>query len=603
MCGIMGYAGARCAADTVLEGLERLAYRGYDSAGIATNSDGVDVRKKAGKIDALRELMSVKPLPLANCAIGHTRWATHGGVTDANSHPHGTSDVLIVHNGIIENYLILKQKLSALGYSFNSETDSEAAALLLDHFYKETGDAIAAIRKTVADIRGSFAILAVFRDIPNEIYCIRHESPLLIGIGENETFISSDIPAFLPYTRKYFRLTEGDIARVTLGGVEVYDKNGKKISVTVETATFSTEAAIKGGYEHFMRKEIAEEPEIINKLISIYTSNGLPDVKLPCEILRNISHITIVGCGTAYHAGLYGKTLLEQLARIRTDCCIASEFKYSDPILDENELVIFISQSGETADTLSSLRAVKARGARTLGIVNTVGSSIASESENTLYIHAGVEIAVASTKAYTAQCALLAIVALAIASARGTISEETTRKLIEKLEKLPAVIERCIELEASIKDAAKEICKAENLFYIGRRRDYAAAIEASLKLKEISYIHSEAYAAGELKHGTISLISEGTPVIAIFGDGDMMDKTLSGLKEVAARGAMTISIAPPNKHIAEVSDLVINLPEVEPEYAPLAVATVTQLLAYHTAALRGCDIDQPRNLAKSVTVE
>ncbi len=604
MCGIIGYTGNRNASDISIEALEKLSYRGYDSAGIAVNSSGLHVKKAAGKIDVLKEQLSKSPLPSSNTAIGHTRWATHGAVSDKNSHPHGNNRVMIVHNGIIENYLLLRAKLNALGYEFSSETDTEAAALLIDYFYKETKNPRTAILESCKMLRGSYAILAMFADAPDEIWCVRHESPLLIGIGAGETFISSDIPAFLAYTNKYFRLNEGEIARVCISGVTVFSENGDIIERSIEVASFDAESAKKGGYAHFMRKEISDEADIITKLCTVY-SNGLniPSLPFEKEKLKNITHISIVGCGTAYHAGIYGKSIIEKLCGIRCDAYIASEFRYSEPILDKNELVIFISQSGETADTLSSLRMVKKRGAYTLGIVNTVGSSIASESDATIYVQAGVEIAVASTKAYTAQCTVLAMFAVDAALYLNKISQEDAKNLFTEIKKLSYTVKEAISREEEIIQVAKEIYDSDNLFFIGRRWDYISAIEASLKLKEISYIHSEAYPAGELKHGTISLITDKTPVIALFGDGSMQEKTFSNLKEVSARGAKTIALSHPDKHIAEVADIVIGLSDTPSMLQPIAIATTLQLLAYHIAVLRGCDIDQPRNLAKSVTVE
>ena len=603
MCGIIGYIGERDAVGVAVDALERLSYRGYDSAGIATGSGALTSRKAAGKIDALKKLLSDSPLPASKSAIGHTRWATHGAVNDKNSHPHGNENVLIVHNGIIENYLLLKARLTALGYNFTSDTDSEAAALLIDYEYKRCGDKHTAIAAACESLRGSYAILAMFADSPDEIWCIRHESPLLIGFGDDEYFISSDIPAFLSYTNRYFRLSEGEIAKITKSGVEVFLTNGEKIEKSVEVAAFNAEDAKKCGFSHFMRKEISDEPEIISKLTKIYGKDGLPSLSLDNISAENTSHISIVGCGTAYHAGLYGKTVIEGLTGIRCDACVASEFRYSNPVIDEGELVIFISQSGETADTLSSLRMVKSMGAKSLGIVNTVGSSIASEADSTLYIHAGVEIAVASTKAYVAQCVLLAIFALDFAIKRGKITKNEAKSLFTEIENLKSVIESAVELEENIELVAKELFPSDNLFFIGRRYDYIAAIEGSLKLKEISYIHSEAYAAGELKHGTISLVTDKTPVIALFGDEELLEKTVSNLKEVSARGAKTVAIASSLEKIAEVADIVINLPKTNPMLSPIPMAVILQLLAYHIANMRGCDIDQPRNLAKSVTVE
>lgn len=605
MCGIAGYVGKRDAVGTVTEALKRLSYRGYDSAGVATVlPDGIKTVKCAGRIENLEARLKEAPIEGTHSAIGHTRWATHGGVTDANSHPHGSSAVSVVHNGIIENYLLLKQKLISFGYEFSSETDSEVGALLIDYFYKKTGDPMTALREAASKFHGSYAIAAMFCDYPDEVFAIRRESPILIGVGDDEVFIASDIPAFLPYTKRYFRLGEGEIAKISADGATVYDRRGEQIKKNLQHAPFDAESAEKGGFDHFMRKEISEECGIVSRLISMHTDfYGLPIFDLDDDIVKNTSHITVIGCGTAYHAGLYLKYLFEELAGIRTDCQIASEFRYTKPIFDKDELVIVISQSGETADTLSCLRAVKALGVRTLGIVNVVGSSVASEAEWVIYTHAGVEIAVASTKAYTAQCTVALLLAAYFAHKRESIDKDRMRELSLEIKKLPDAISHATKAEDMIIEAAKEIKDSENLFFIGRRADYIAAIEGSLKLKEISYIHSESYPAGELKHGTISLITEKTPVIALFGDREMIPKTLSNLKEAASRGALAIAISAPNGEIAEVADLMIDMPRVGELLFPIAMASMLQLLAYHTALGRGCDVDQPRNLAKSVTVE
>ena len=604
MCGIAGYIGTKNAAEVITSSLKKLSYRGYDSAGISVYSSGIKTVKCAGKIDVLEKRLKDNPLPAARVGIGHTRWATHGAVTDKNSHPHEGDTVAIVHNGIIENYLLLKQKLISFGYEFKSETDTEVGALLIDYFYKKTNDPVCALREAVGKIHGSYAIAAIFKDVPDKIFAVRRESPLLIGVGKDETFIASDIPAFLSETKRYFRLGEGEIAVVSTEGFRVFDRRGDEVKKNLQTAPFDAESAEKGGFDHFMRKEIAEESAIVGRLISMYSDcHGLPYFEINPDIVKNTSHITVIGCGTAYHAGLYLKYLFERIARIRTDCHIASEFRYTEPIFDKGELVIVISQSGETADTLTCLRSVKEHGVRTLGIVNVVGSSIACEADTVIYTHAGVEIAVASTKAYTAQCTVAVLLAANFAAVQGKISRDELRDFALEIKKLPDVISHATREEAAIIEVAEEIKDAENLFFIGRRADYIAAIEGSLKLKEISYIHSESYPAGELKHGTISLITEKTPVIALFGDREMIPKTLSNLKEVASRGAKTIAISAPDKDIAEVSDIMLDMPRSGELLFPIAMASMLQLLAYHTARARGCDVDQPRNLAKSVTVE
>lgn len=604
MCGIAGYVGKRDAVGVITEALKKLSYRGYDSAGIATVSGLIKTVKCAGKIECLEEKLKETPLPSVNMGIGHTRWATHGAVTDENSHPHGTADVTIVHNGIIENYLLLKQKLISFGYTFKSETDSEVGALLIDYFYKKTHDPMTALREATGKFHGSYAIAAIFKDYPNTIFTVRRESPILVGVGADEIFVASDIPAFLSYTKRYFRLGDGEIAKITPDGFQVFDRRGDEVKKNLQHAPFDAESAEKGGFSHFMRKEISEESGIVSRLISMYSDgHGLPFFDLNPDIVNNTSHITIIGCGTAYHAGLYLKYLLEKLAKIRTECHIASEFRYTEPLFDKDELVIVISQSGETADTLSCLRAVKALGVRVLGIVNVVGSAIATEADEVIYTHAGVEIAVASTKAYTAQCTVAALLATYFASARSAIEKSAVRDLSLEIKKLPDAIMHAIRSEDAIIEVAEEIKDAENLFFIGRRADHIAAIEGSLKLKEISYIHSEAYPAGELKHGTISLITDKTPVVALFGDREMIPKMLSNLKEAASRGAKSIAISSPNKDIAEVADIMVDMPRVGELFFPIAMASMLQLLAYHTALKRGCDVDQPRNLAKSVTVE
>lgn len=604
MCGIIGYTGYKNASEVALAALEKLSYRGYDSAGICVYAKGLKTEKAAGKIGVLRERLALSPLPASHTGIGHTRWATHGGVSDTNSHPHGNARVQIVHNGIIENYLILKQKLTAFGYTFVSETDSEVVALFIDYFYGKLGDPVAALREVADKLKGSFALCVMFADVPDTIYALRRESPLLVGIGKDETFISSDIPAFLSYTNRYFRLAEGEIAVVTREKTTVYDRRGKEVRRNLQIAAFDAESAERGGYAHFMRKEIAEEKSIVAHLTSLYLdAHGFPAFGLDRERLLKVRHITLVGCGTAYHAGLYAKYLIEKLARVRCECVVASEFRYADPILEEEDLCLFISQSGETADTISSLRMAKEKGAFTVGIVNVVGSTVATEVDNVFYTHAGVEIAVASTKAYTAQCSLLALFALFFARAVGKLSDEETKSLMKEFKKVPDLIGKAIESEETLSEVAAEIRDAQDLFFLGRGFDYAAALEASLKLKEITYIHSESYPAGELKHGTISLITEKTPVIALFGERAMREKMLANLKEVSARGAKTIAVCPSSDAVASVADILIDLPDEEGLFLPIAEATLMQLLAYHTAALRGCDIDQPRNLAKSVTVE
>ena len=603
MCGIAGYAGKDNGVRIVVDSLKKLSYRGYDSAGISVFMNGdIKTKKCAGRIENLEELLACGEELYGNACIGHTRWATHGCVSDQNSHPHGSDAVSIVHNGIIENYATLKEELLSEGYTFKSETDTEVGALLLDKVYRELGDPKAALFAVSKMLHGSFAIAATFRDFPDKIFAVRKESPLMVGVSEDGVFIASDIPAFLQHTRQYFRLGEGEIVVVSPEGYKAYDKDGNEIEKEIKTAPFDIESAKKEGYDHFMRKEISDEPGIVSRLISIYTDEfGMPKFDISDDIVKNTSHITIVGCGTAYHAGLYFKYILEKISNVRADVYIASEFRYSLPRFSEGELVVVISQSGETADTISSLKAVKEKGIKTLGIVNVVGSTIATLTDEVVYTYAGLEISVASTKAYTAQCTVSALLALNLAR-RDEENLPVVNALCEEVKKLPDVIGQIIESEDSINHVANEIHTAENLFFIGRRADYIAALEGSLKLKEISYIHSECYPAGELKHGTISLVTDKTPVVSLFGDTELIPKMVSNLKEVSSRGAITVGIAARESGISGC-DYLIELPAIDTALFPITCATSLQLFAYHVARARGCDIDMPRNLAKSVTVE
>ena len=603
MCGIAGYAGKENGVKIVVDSLKKLSYRGYDSAGISVFADGdIKTKKCAGRIENLEELLACGEELYGNACIGHTRWATHGCVSDQNSHPHGSELVSIVHNGIIENYATLKESLLSEGYTFKSETDTEVGALLLDKIYKQLGDPKAALLAVSKMLHGSFAIAATFRDVPNKIFAVRKESPLMVGVSADGVFIASDIPAFLQHTREYFRLGEGEIVVASPDGYVTYDADGNEIEVELKTAPFDIESAKKEGYDHFMRKEISDEPGIVSRLISIYTDElGMPKFEINEDIVKNTSHITIVGCGTAYHAGLYFKYVLEKISNVRADVYIASEFRYSLPRFSEGELVVVISQSGETADTISSLKAVKEKGIKTLGIVNVVGSTIATLTDDVVYTYAGLEISVASTKAYTAQCTASALLALNFAK-RDAENLPVVNSLCAEIKSLPALITEIIDNEDNINYVANEIHTAENLFFIGRRADYIAALEGSLKLKEISYIHSECYPAGELKHGTISLVTDKTPVVSLFGDTELIPKMVSNLKEVSSRGAITVGIAAKESGICGCNYL-IELPRIATELFPITCATSLQLFAYHVARARGCDIDMPRNLAKSVTVE
>ncbi len=606
MCGIVGYIGSKKAADILLCGLEKLEYRGYDSAGIATFENGkIEVVKTEGRLLNLENKVNSEFNLEGRCGIGHTRWATHGAPSDINSHPHSSKRVTLVHNGIIENYLELKDFLNKQGYEFLSETDTETVVHLLDYFYN--GDPMEAIIKTVNMLKGSYALGILFNDKPETIYAVRKDSPLIIGLGENENFIASDIPAILKHTKRYNLLEAGEIAVIKEEEVKVYDHNLNEIKKNEEVVTWNVEASEKGGFDHFMIKEIHEQPDAIRNTIRPRTIDGLPDFRnenIPDEILTGVKQIKIVACGSAWHAGLVGKHVIESLARTPVEVELASEFRYKNPIITEKDLVIIISQSGETADTLAALRLAKDKGAKTLAIVNVVGSSIAREADYVIYTWAGPEIAVASTKAYSVQVSVMYLIGIKIALMKGTIGEELAKFYQTELLKMPDKIEKILESKENIKEIAKSIYKNSDLFFIGRGIDYATSMEGSLKLKEISYIHSDAYAAGELKHGTIALISEGTPVIALSTQEFIFEKLLSNSKEVKARGAYVICLIKEGMQIDEtVADAVITIPETDDIFAPMLSVVPLQIFAYYVAVLKGCDVDKPRNLAKSVTVE
>lgn len=606
MCGIVGYIGSKEAADILLSGLEKLEYRGYDSAGVATFENGsINVIKAVGRLKNLDEkVRSGKPL-IGHCGIGHTRWATHGAPSDVNSHPHSSKRVTIVHNGIIENYIELKKFLSGNGYTFLSETDTETVAHLLDYFYD--GDPFEAIKKTVNMIKGSYALGILFNDKPENIYAVRKDSPLIIGLGKGENFIASDIPAILKYTDKYNLLEPGEIAVLSESSVDVYDLQHNKVSKKEEKVTWTVEASEKGGYDHFMLKEIHEQPIAIKNTVSPRTVDGLPDFSnenIPESIFRGVEQIKIVACGTAMHAGLVGKYVIESLARVPVEVEVASEFRYKNPIITEKDLVIIISQSGETADTLAALRLAKEKGAKTLAVVNVVGSSIAREAEYVVYTWAGPEIAVASTKAYSVQVSVMYLLAIKIALAKGLISEKLARDYHAALLNIPEKIEEILKKEELCKEYAEKFSDSTNLFFLGRGLDYATSMEGSLKLKEISYIHSEAYAAGELKHGTIALISEGTPIIALTTEDHLYEKMISNIKEVKSRGAYVLQVCKENCVVDKtVSDEFFTIPDIDDLFTPLLSVVPLQLFAYYTAVIKECDVDKPRNLAKSVTVE
>ncbi len=606
MCGIVGYVGKRSAQDVLLDGLEKLEYRGYDSAGVALAQEGgIRVVKSKGRLDALRQKLAVQALAESSCGIGHTRWATHGEPSDVNSHPHSTPRVSIVHNGIIENYGALKERLAARGYTFESETDTEVLVKLIDSCYH--GEPLQALHEALGMVRGSYALAVLFKDFPDTIFAVKKESPLIVGWGEGENFVASDIPALLKYTRDYSVLEEGDLAVVTAQGIRFYNAFGEPVERQRLTADWDQEAAEKGGYPHFMLKEINEQPAAITATVSPRVEDGLPDLRIPeltDERLRSIGMVHLVACGTAMHAGMVGKVAIETLARVPAEVDIASEFRYRDPILNKDDLVIIISQSGETSDTLAALKLAKSRGVPVLAIVNVVGSSIARAADYILYTYAGPEIAVASTKAYVVQMCVLYLFALRLAYARGKLEEAETKRLTAELLRAGEVIKPRLDDCEQIKYLASRFVNTQSCFFIGRGFDYALSLEGSLKLKEISYVHSDAYAAGELKHGTISLITDGVPVIALATQKQVYEKTISNAKETKSRGARVILFTTKDAVVPEgVADYIVRLDEYEDLLMPLQLIVPLQLFAYYMAVLRGCDVDKPRNLAKSVTVE
>lgn len=611
MCGIIGYVGSKYAKDILLDSLEKLEYRGYDSAGVAfAAKSGIDIYKTRGRISKLRDIMcgcDQQKLESYTVGIGHTRWATHGEPSDSNSHPHlsKSGKVAVVHNGIIENYLELRNFLMEHGHTFASETDSEVVSELIDYYYN--GDPISAVRKAEMLLQGSYALGILFSDYPWQLIALRKDGPLIIGLGDGENYIASDIPAILKHTRSIFRLGERELAILTKDGVTVMDSYGERISHEVEHVDWDVDAAEKGGYPHFMIKEIMEQPDVIAKTLTSRIKNGkisLDFKHIDDEVLKRINCIKIVACGSAYHVGVVAKSFMKKTLRIPVEAELASEFRYDDPIVDENTLIIIISQSGETLDTLYALREARARGARSVSIVNVVASSIANESEEVLYTLAGPEIAVATTKAYSSQLILMHLLNWKIAQVRGMISEEDVSSLLDGLKKIPDLSGEMLKDVSQIQYLASLFFNSQNFFFIGRNVDYALSLEASLKLKEISYIHSEAYAAGELKHGTISLIEEGTPIIAVCTYRPLLDKMLSNIKEVKARGANVIALVNyDDTEIEKVADYVIRIPLCSEAAVPSLTIVPLQLFAYYIASHKGCDIDKPRNLAKSVTVE
>ncbi|HIS69578.1 MAG TPA: glutamine--fructose-6-phosphate transaminase (isomerizing) [Candidatus Gallacutalibacter stercoravium] len=608
MCGIVGYIGYEQATPLLLQGLEKLEYRGYDSAGVAVyDGSRLEVVKAKGRLQVLSDLLDGGKKLTGTVGIGHTRWATHGRPSDINSHPQvsDSGKFAVVHNGIIENYMQLKEHLIRRGVKFVSETDTEVVAQLFEYYYK--GDMVETLIKVISKVEGSYALGVISQEHPDQLLAVRKDSPLIVGLGKGENYIASDIPAILSKTRDIYRLEDKEIAVLTTGGVTVYNTDYEIVQKTPFHVDWDISAAEKGGYEHFMAKEIMEQPKAVRDTISPRIRNGeivLDDIKLTRQQIQDISKIFIVACGSAYHVGVVAKYVLEKLTRKPVEVDLASEFRYRSPILDDNTLVVVISQSGETADTLAALREAKKLGARVLSIVNVVGSSIASDSDDVLYTWAGPEIAVATTKAYSTQLCVVYLIALYMARQLGTLSDEAYANYVDELQQLPDKIEQVLQNKAGIQYFASQYFNCHDIFFIGRNYDYAMSLEGSLKLKEISYIHSEAYAAGELKHGPISLIEEGTLVVALATQDQLFDKMVSNIKEVKARGAVVLGVTTEkHKEIEQVADYEFYIPNASDIMLPSLAVVPLQLFSYYIASMKGCDIDKPRNLAKSVTVE
>ncbi len=608
MCGIVGYFGYRDAAPLLIEGLSKLEYRGYDSAGVAVvNDKGIDVSKCKGRLANLEGRLEEKPIE-GHIGIGHTRWATHGEPSDVNSHPHCDSDITVsvVHNGIIENYMKLREWLTSKGYEFLSETDTEVIPNLIDFYYE--GNLLEAVMKSVSMMEGSYAIGVVCSKEPDKLVAVRKDSPLIVGLGEKESFIASDIPAVLNHTRDIYLLEDKEFVVLSSQGVNIFDEHGEELHKEIYKVTWNADAAEKGGYEDFMLKEIHEQPKAIKDTMTSRVISGedisLDKITITKEYLDNVDRIYVVACGTAYHAGLVGKYAIEKLAKLQVEVDVASEFRYRDPIITDRTLIIVVSQSGETADTLAVLREGKKKGARVLAITNVVGSSVSREAHDVLYTWAGPEIAVASTKAYVTQLIAFYIVALRFAELKKTISPEEMELLKEELHRLPALAEETLKHQDVLQRFAYNTYTEKDMFFLGRGMDYAVSLEGSLKLKEISYIHSEAYAGGELKHGPIALIEKGTVVIALVTQNTLLDKMVSNIKEVVTRGAKVMAITlEGNDDIEKTADSVLYLPKIHELLTPVLAVIPLQLLAYYMAKQKGCDVDKPRNLAKSVTVE
>lgn len=608
MCGIVGYVGSQSAAPILLEGLSKLEYRGYDSAGIAViDGNKINVEKAKGRLSVLSEKTNGGESVHGCVGIGHTRWATHGEPSDVNSHPHLSQSgrFAVVHNGIIENYISLKKKLTAKGFEFISETDTEVIAHLFEYYYK--GDILETMIKVINHVEGSYALGILCADYPDQFIAVRKASPMIVGLGEGENFIASDVTAILKHTRNIYYLEDNEIVVLNKNEVKIYNTDKEEVEKEVFTVNWDVSAAEKGGYEHFMMKEIEEQPKALRDTISPRIKNGkvvLDDISLTKEDIKNIRKIFIVACGSAYHVGMVGKYIIEKMCRIPVEVQVASEFRYCDPIVGSKDLVIVISQSGETADTLAALKEAKSHGARILSIVNVVGSAIANASDDVIYTWAGPEIAVATTKAYSTQLAVMYLISIYMADKLGMVTSGEYARFINDIESLPEKVSQILKDKQKIQYLASLFYNSKSIFFIGRNLDYAVSLEGSLKLKEISYIHSEAYAAGELKHGTISLIEDGTLVIALATGEELFDKTVSNVKEVKARGAVVMGVTTENQDDMDtVADHIIKIPCINETLLPSLTVIPLQLFGYYVASLKGCDIDKPRNLAKSVTVE
>lgn len=613
MCGIVGFTGHVQAAPVLLDGLEKLEYRGYDSAGLAVQNQigKIEVVKAKGRLRVLSEMTDNGKAVDGECGIGHTRWATHGEPSVANAHPHYSSNkrIAVVHNGIIENYQELKDKMINRGYTFASQTDTEVVVQLIDYYYsgEAAGDAIDAITRMMMHVRGSYALGILFEDQPGVVYAVRKDSPLIVGQSANGNLIASDVPALLKYTRTVYYIDNLEIARLTADSIEFFGIDGEPLEKTATTIEWDAEAAEKGGYEHFMMKEIHEQPAAVRDTISPRIKDGhvdLSELELDDDVIKGIKRVYIIGCGSAYHVGVAARYVFENLARLPVEVDVASEFRYRNPVLEPDSLAVIISQSGETADTLAALRLCKERGIKTVGIVNVVGSSIAREADSTLYTWAGPEIAVATTKAYSTQLAACYLMAIAFGEKRGILSEERSCQLVEEFQTLPEKIEKTLEDKERIQWFASKYANAHDAFFIGRGLDYAVALEGSLKFKEISYIHSEAFAAGELKHGPISLVEEGTLVVGVLTQPDLYEKTVSNLVEAKSRGAFLMGMTVyGNYSVEDTAGFTVYVPKTDPNFAVSLSVIPLQLLAYYVSCAKGLDVDKPRNLAKSVTVE